>query len=115
MFDIANYSAAFCELQEELVAMKKRFTAMVLSLVMLFVGTGLVTMVAWATEDLEWVQVESYTPDPAGEDGIGRKPLTAISFSSSSNGNAVGHYQNENTSHYYKTQIQHWNGSSWSG
>lgn len=69
------------------------------------------SLAAWATATLDWVKVTSYTPDPTSN---GRKPLTAISLSSSTHGFAVGYYNNGNTSNVNKTQTQRWNGSSWS-
>jgi hypothetical protein len=84
----------------------------IVTLIALVVGMmGSVALIAWASGDHDWLQVTSYTPDPTY---VGRKPLTAISFSSSSNGNAVGYYNDANTSYVWQTQAQHWNGSSWS-
>jgi hypothetical protein len=76
----------------------------------MILAMGSLTLVAWATGDLEWQQVPSYTPDPTA---VGLKPLTAISFSSSSNGNAVGHYTDDETSNFWVTVAQHWDGTSW--
>lgn len=85
----------------------KRLTLVLFVLVVLL--TCSVAMVAWATGDNEWVQVPSYSS--TGE--LGRKPLTSISFSSSSNGNAVGWDVDNDTRPYYVAQAQHWDGSSW--
>lgn len=62
--------------------------------------------------DLDWPQFPSYTPDPSER---GRKPLTAISFSDTNNGHAVGHYLTNNTGGLWQTQAQRWNGTNWVG
>jgi hypothetical protein len=87
--------------------MKKRFS-LVLSALMVSL---LVSMVARATGTYDWVQVPSCTPDP---ENIGRKPLSAVSFSASDNGNALGYYVTSGgTNGLWQTHAQHWDGSEW--
>jgi hypothetical protein len=88
--------------------MRRRIFLVLITLIIGWVGT--VALIAWASGDIDWVQVPSYTPDPTQ---VGRKILTSIAFSSSSNGNAVGYYNDESTGHYFQTQAQHWDGTSW--
>ena len=88
--------------------MRERITLTLVVLVAFATGSR----VAWTTAPLGSPEVTSYTPDPTSN---GRKPLTAISLSSSTHGFAVGYYNNGNTSQVNKTQSQRWDGSSWSG